>query len=258
MLNNLPFVLLAFDHSQDVDGVSETLSSYGMTTQACTDRSTLERWVESPSSLDGVIAQSPLVTPSDLSAMRANMPDEQARPAVIFVMPDHTQATLADALGASVDLPIVGEVSAKAIADAAVTFIDRHLLQRAQAAAWTLDAVAWQIVSPSGAPPVTLTFKEREFLLKLAQQPGQPLARERFAELFDTTAELFDPRRLEIMVRRLRNKVREQTKMELPLHTAHGLGYALATPVKVNGTNGHPVNPPPNTSPAGLQGGGKR
>lgn len=245
MLNNLPFVLLAFDHSQDVDGVSETLSLHGMTTQACTDRSAFERWVESPGSLDGLIAQSPLVTPSDLSAMRTNMPDGQARPAVIFVMPDHNQATLADALGASVDLPIVGEVSAKAIADAAVTFIDRHMVQHAQAPSWALDAVAWQIVPPSGAPPVTLTFREREFLLKLAQQPGQPLPKERFSELFDTTAELFDPRRLEIMVRRLRNKVREQTKMELPLHTAHGLGYALATPVKVNGANGHPVNPPP-------------
>ena len=88
---------------------------------------------------------------------------------------------------------------------------------------------------------MTLTFKEREFLLKLAQQPGQPLSKEVFVGLFETTAELFDPRRLEIMVRRLRNKVREQTNIELPLHTAHGFGYALATPMAVHGSNGHSV-----------------
>jgi len=244
-LNQLPLVLLACDHSLDVDGVSQSLSSHGIATRACTDRPTLEQWVAAPSPLDGLIGQSPFVTPADLSAMRANLPDGRPRPAFILVVPDHHQLTLPDALAAGVDLPIFGEVSAQTVVDAAMTLIDRQAPPHDAGPTWALDAVAWQLLPPTGEPPVRLTFKEREFLLKLAQQPGQPLAKESFVGLFGTTPALFDPRRLEIMVRRLRNKVREHTHMELPLHTAHGLGYALATPVAINGSNSHSATPPP-------------
>jgi DNA-binding response OmpR family regulator len=45
--------------------------------------------------------------------------------------------------------------------------------------------------------------------------------------------EIYDPRRMEIMVRRLRNKAKETVGYELPLETAHRKGYAFTAPITV-------------------------
>jgi len=234
-MNQSPLVLLACDHSADVGGLINALSSFGINGRACTDRPTLERWVDAPGALNGLIGQAPFVTPADLSAMRANVPEGALCPAFILVVPDDDPTTLAEALMAGVDVPIVGAVAAKTVVDTTVMVIERQRAQYGQELCWELDEVAWQLAPPNGTPPVPLTFKERGFLLKLAQAPGEPLPKETFVDLFCTTSELFDPRRLEIMVRRLRNKVRKYTKQELPLHTAHGVGYALGTPLRMSG-----------------------
>jgi DNA-binding response OmpR family regulator len=45
-------------------------------------------------------------------------------------------------------------------------------------------------------------------------------------------AEVFDPRRLEILIRRLRNKVEQATEDELPLTTVYGLGFNFTQPLR--------------------------
>ena len=45
--------------------------------------------------------------------------------------------------------------------------------------------------------------------------------------------ELYDYRRMEVLIRRLRTKVRDMTGLELPLQTAHRLGYAFASQLQV-------------------------
>ena len=44
----------------------------------------------------------------------------------------------------------------------------------------------------------------------------------------------YDPRSLEVLVRRLRGKSVKELGVALPLQTVHGAGYALVAEVKVN------------------------
>jgi DNA-binding response OmpR family regulator len=43
---------------------------------------------------------------------------------------------------------------------------------------------------------------------------------------------LYDPRRLEILIRRLRNKVGKLAGTELPLNTVYGLGFNFTQPLR--------------------------
>ena len=234
-----PLALIATEDTAKAARWQTVLADRGISTQPALDRADLDRWIAEPAGLDAVVCDAPFVTAEDLAAIKANTSAYATAPATVMVIPACEPTRLAESLSAGLDLPIVGDSSPEAVADAALVLLDSNATADGEDPIWELDAVAWQIIPPNGSRHVPLTFKEREFLLKLARQPGQPLPKETFVGLFGTTVELFDPRRLEIMVRRLRNKVRDYAKTELPLHTAHGLGYALATPVKINGTHTH-------------------
>jgi len=96
---------------------------------------------------------------------------------------------------------------------------------------WTLDPRGWQLSAPNGHP-VRLTQSELAILKALAERPGQALSRTAMAEVLGFQGAIYDPRRLEIMVRRLRKKIADATGVEAPIETAHGIGYAFAADVK--------------------------
>lgn len=238
-----PCVLIATESTTSAEGSQAGLARRGVAAQTVSDRVELDRWIAEPGNLDAVVCDISLATVEDLLTLTDNAAAIGTTPATVLVIPPREPMRLAEAVSAGVTLPIIGHMSAEPIIQAVHALLDLNVAPDGDHSIWELDPVAWQITPASGATPVPLSFKEREFLLKLARQPGQPLAKEAFVGLFNTTAELFDPRRLEIMVRRLRNKVRDYAKTELPLHTAHGLGYALATPVKVKGEHAHSGGP---------------
>jgi len=98
-------------------------------------------------------------------------------------------------------------------------------------AEWILDPLGWQLSAPNGHP-VRLTQSELAILKALAERPGQALSRTAMAEVLGFQGAIYDPRRLEIMVRRLRKKIADVTGVEAPIETAHGVGYAFAADVK--------------------------
>jgi DNA-binding response OmpR family regulator len=63
-------------------------------------------------------------------------------------------------------------------------------------------------------------------------QQGHTLSRQMLAKRLGEEAEVFDPRRLEILIRRLRNKVEQATEDELPLTTVYGLGFNFTQPLR--------------------------
>lgn len=102
--------------------------------------------------------------------------------------------------------------------------------QPAPPSRWQLDSVGWVLHSPQGQA-VRLTRSEAVVVELLAAQPGRAVARAELAQALGHLPQLYDPRRLEILMRRLRRKVEEQTGQPLPLETVHGLGYAFAGPI---------------------------
>ncbi len=93
-------------------------------------------------------------------------------------------------------------------------------------AGWCLQQQGWQLVSPSGSR-VALARGERLLLTLLTNATGEVVEREVFIDRLRSDDREFDPHRLEMLVHRLRRKVRAASGEDLPLNTVRGLGYLL-------------------------------
>ena len=109
---------------------------------------------------------------------------------------------------------------------------------------WRLNAVNWLLTSPAG-DRVKLTQSETVLLNALATRPGQTVPKEQLIQALGHESVTYDPRRMEILVRRLRNKTELKTGTPLPLETVHGLGYAFAADIALEpgGRRKHDVHP---------------
>jgi DNA-binding response OmpR family regulator len=229
-------IMLATANTMHAHLWRQALADHGADGHACPDQQSCEAWFDAHDSIDAIILEPPLTLEDDLAFVASRCDLTNGGPASIVVLPDGQGGAVAQALQHGFNLPLTGPVDAADLAKATLEVIKRQTEQHNSNGHWRLDAVGWRVIAPDADNAVPLTYKEREFLLNLAHQPGQPVPKESFAYLFSTTPELFDPRRLEITVRRLRRKVRLYTHQELPLHTAHGLGYALGAPMAVDTT----------------------
>ena len=97
---------------------------------------------------------------------------------------------------------------------------------------WSLDEKGWQLLAPDGRS-LKLTHSENIVLKRLAQSSGQAIPKEEIAMSLGHNPEHYDFRRLEILIRRLRNKAKETLGMNLPLETAPRLGYAFTSNLQV-------------------------
>lgn len=108
-----------------------------------------------------------------------------------------------------------------------------NLMRRLRAQAtpnWMLNRMNWVLHHPSGMP-LKLTHSEFMFMQVLAEQSGQAVARQGLVTRLGHDPETYDFRRLEILVRRLRNKAKELLGSDLPLETVHKVGYAFTAPI---------------------------
>lgn len=102
-----------------------------------------------------------------------------------------------------------------------------------EATRWTLEPLQWQLTSPQGHH-VSLTLSEIRLLNTVAYWAGQPVARSEIIKGLEADPVYYDERRLETLVRRLRQKVREGTDgQSLPLITVRGVGYAFKAEIQV-------------------------
>lgn len=96
---------------------------------------------------------------------------------------------------------------------------------------WVIHSNRWRLSSPTGIE-IPLTRREMALVSLFVDQQGQTLSRQALAQGLGEEAEAFDPRRLEILIRRLRNKVEQATGDELPLTTVYGLGFNFTQPLR--------------------------
>ena len=95
---------------------------------------------------------------------------------------------------------------------------------------WILDTVRWQLKAPSGAS-VPLTRSELNLLSNFIDQSGITINRDAIIQTLGYNPKHYDLRRLEILVRRLRNKVEKSGVTAFPLSTIYGVGYAFNFPI---------------------------
>ena len=110
-----------------------------------------------------------------------------------------------------------------------------NLMRRIRAQAppsWVLHRMNWMLHHPSGMP-LKLTHSEFMFMQVMAEQSGQAVARQALVSRLGHDPQTYDFRRLEILVRRLRNKAKELLGSDLPLETVHKIGYAFTAPIRL-------------------------
>jgi DNA-binding response OmpR family regulator len=91
---------------------------------------------------------------------------------------------------------------------------------------WRLAQRGWQLCAPDNRR-VALNLLERHLLGRLLSTPGEVVSRVEIMALFASTARNFDSHRLEMLVHRLRRKVRDRLGQTLPLRAVRGQGYVM-------------------------------
>lgn len=97
---------------------------------------------------------------------------------------------------------------------------------------WAIDPYAWRLCTPDGneAP---LNHRELQILLLFVDRPGQVIPRQDMITSLGENPNIYDPRRLEILIRRLRNKVEDRTSQSLPIKTIYGVGFCFSKPLRL-------------------------
>lgn len=110
--------------------------------------------------------------------------------------------------------------------------IIRRLLRRdvvsniLAANSWRLDVQSWNLCSPLGVE-VILTHRESEVLKCFSGLVGEVVHRDIIVKALGFDPMVYDMRRLETMVSRLRKKLELSVAEDFPLQTVYGTGYAL-------------------------------
>ncbi|SOD54062.1 DNA-binding response regulator, OmpR family, contains REC and winged-helix (wHTH) domain [Pseudoxanthomonas wuyuanensis] len=89
---------------------------------------------------------------------------------------------------------------------------------------WSLGAGGWSLCPPHGSA-VALSEAERAFLQPLFAAPGTPVSRETLIRTLSDDPWHFDPHRLEVLLHRLRTRVKAATGLVLPVRAVRGTGY---------------------------------
>lgn len=93
---------------------------------------------------------------------------------------------------------------------------------------WQLQADGWDLLHAPSSQVLALTEAERGFLSALFAANGQTVGRDRLIASLTDQPWNFDPHRIEVLVHRLRNRVRTATQSALPIRAIRGAGYRLA------------------------------
>jgi DNA-binding response OmpR family regulator len=95
---------------------------------------------------------------------------------------------------------------------------------------WTLDAVTWSLVAPSGVA-VALTAAEFSLMNALSGSPGESVSCDAILCALGKAAVDTNRRSLDSVLSRLRRKVERETGLQLPVKSVRSLGYVFASPL---------------------------
>lgn len=137
-----------------------------------------------------------------------------------------------DGIRCGADAYLVKPVDLEELALHIVNLTRRVRLQSPAKPLWQLDETQWQLTTPDGHH-VKLTRSELLFLSPLMRAVGQAIERDNLIANLGHHINVYDPRRMEIMVRRLRKKIEQQTGERLPVETVYGKGFSFSFPATV-------------------------
>lgn len=91
---------------------------------------------------------------------------------------------------------------------------------------WKINPKQWELCSPCGIA-IKLTNLEMVFLHCFTDAEGVTISRDDIIKILGHRPDIYDVRRLETMISRLRHKTKEAGMAEFPLATVYGAGYTF-------------------------------
>lgn len=101
---------------------------------------------------------------------------------------------------------------------------------------WQLEQTTWILTVPDGRT-LHLTQQEAAFIAALAETPGIAVARKKIIAAMGHDMDYYDPRRLDTLLSRLRNKLSREGTISLPVRSIHAIGFAFAAPIRLTATH---------------------
>lgn len=150
---------------------------------------------------------------------------------VVFITCEGRLADRVAGLDADADYYLVKPVKT----DELLAIVHRCFRRQQQSAlsnGWFLDLVTWKLQDPEGHA-AALTRTETMMLGAFANKPGVAVSRDEIIVALGKHPDTYDHRRLEVAVRRLRNKAELAQLVKLPLETVYGVGYVLNAELKI-------------------------
>lgn len=109
---------------------------------------------------------------------------------------------------------------------ATLAALQRRLGYEHEEQPWLLELGPRRLIPP-GAPPVALSQQDLLVLRCLMAQAGQDVSRQHIVEALGEDFLLYDQRRLDTQMRRLRRNVEQATGQSLPVKTLRNAGYCF-------------------------------
>lgn len=220
-------ILVIEDESDLLDAVVSYLNLEGFTADGVSSLGAATNWMRTHQ-LDVVVLDLGLPDGDGLAWLSGN--EQLKNKGVIVTTARGSPADRIEGARAGADNYLVKPVQLEELGS-----LLRNMLRRLQtetAQTWTLNQLNWTLQTPAGLR-LKLTHSELLLLSRLAEQPGKTVARKDLVNLLGHDPDNYASRRMESLVRRLRNKAEEALNQKLPLETVYTQGYAFASPIVV-------------------------
>ncbi|WP_343591386.1 response regulator transcription factor [Paracidovorax wautersii] len=116
--------------------------------------------------------------------------------------------------------------------EAVLASLARRLGLQKREARWRLEVSAGRLLPPA-APPVALSRQDLLVLQCLMSAAGGEVSRRQIVQALGGDYVEYDQRRLNTHMRRLRTKVQQESRLDLPVRTVRGNGYCFYEPADV-------------------------
>ena len=98
---------------------------------------------------------------------------------------------------------------------------------------WKLSAHGWELTAPNGTA-IALTVREHRTLERLIQAGGEVVVKRELAMDIFGGAVINCEQRLEVLLSRLRGKIRAVVEFPMPIQSAHAAGYAFTAAARID------------------------
>jgi len=157
-------------------------------------------------------------------------------PGIIMLTARSSSTDHMDGLIAGADTYLVKPLDLRVL-EATIRNLARRVnktLPRIEEGSWAFDVPGWALIAPTGQH-ISLTTAEFGLISALSENPGQPVRRQDILQTVNQQNMGDVARNLEVLITRLRRKVKEEAHIDLPVRSVRSVGYVFHSPLERRG-----------------------